>query len=356
MMDCSTAMSNILRIHFAGLRDGAPSIPLARVCGAESCPQRVAADRVRFKDLYEAAPNCWRAVGLDEAQLVVYPHNYANNAETAGIAELARARGLPCLFFDCTDDATPATPAYGLVYRNSIFSDRLTPMERAKPAFADDLLADNHGQLPLRQKQERPVVGFCGFVGTAFNRLLYQLTGRTEKVRGLMLRHRALKALSRHPRVTCNFVRRSQFWAGAVGRFKQNAQQRTAVRQEFVQNVFGSDYTLCLRGKGNFSYRFYEVLAAGRIPLFINTRCVLPFADKIDWRKHCVWVEESNLDRTGQILADFHASLSPEQFQNMQRQNRALWERFLRSSDFYRQILDEVMTASPAGALRESRV
>ena len=69
-----------------------------------------------------------------------------------------------------------------------------------------------------------------------------------------------------------------------------------------------SDYCLSLRGKGNYSFRLYEIFAMGRIPLFIDTDCVLPFEDEIDWKRHCCWVDQSDLGRADEIVAQFHAT------------------------------------------------
>jgi len=67
------------------------------------------------------------------------------------------------------------------------------------------------------------------------------------------------------------------------------------MRLEFLQNMIGSDYVFCCRGAGNFSYRLYEALCCGRIPVFIDTDCVLPYDFMIDWKKYFVWVDQSEL-------------------------------------------------------------
>jgi hypothetical protein len=53
--------------------------------------------------------------------------------------------------------------------------------------------------------------------------------------------------------------------------------------KEFQDNIKNSHFTLCNRGAGNFSMRFYETLSAGRIPLILDTDLVLPYEDKINW-------------------------------------------------------------------------
>ena len=39
----------------------------------------------------------------------------------------------------------------------------------------------------------------------------------------------------------------------------------------------------------------YETLALGRIPVFINTDCTLPFSNIIEWDKHVVWIEKEDI-------------------------------------------------------------
>jgi hypothetical protein len=106
-----------------------------------------------------------------------------------------------------------------------------------------------------------------------------------------------------------------------------------------LESLFENDYTVCIRGAGNYSYRLYETLAAGRIPLFINTRCVLPFEDEIDWRQHCLWIEEEDINHAGEIVADFHRRISPQRFEEVQIANRRIWDERLSALGFWQQLL-----------------
>ncbi|MCB0202098.1 MAG: exostosin family protein, partial [Anaerolineae bacterium] len=94
-------------------------------------------------------------------------------------------------------------------------------------------------------------------------------------------------------------------------------------------------YTLVVRGAGNFSYRLYEVLCCGRIPVFVNTDCVLPYDDVIDWSRHCVWVESHELKRMSETILEFHDSISPADFEDLQRENRRLYEEWLSPTAFF---------------------
>jgi hypothetical protein len=218
-------------------------------------------------------------------------------------------------------------------------SDSRLPNEVAMPAEVSDPFIELGQRIMPRDKSDKPSVGFCGFVSNPLMRAVYRAMGRTRKADSLAFRASVLRALRKDKQITPNFIARQAYWAGTRGRFHLSIAKQYKPRQAFWNNVIESDYTVCMRGAGNFSYRFYEVLAAGRIPLFINTHCVLPFEDEIDWREHCVWVEESEIDYAGEILMNFHSRLSRRQFRQLQISNRRLWERKLSPLAFYKNAL-----------------
>lgn len=128
---------------------------------------------------------------------------------------------------------------------------------------------------------------------------------------------------------------KTDFHVVVKGYLKQSNQKKREInRQKFVDNIFNSDYILCLRGTGNYSFRFYETLSAGRIPVFVNTDSVLPLDDIIDWKKYCVWVEENEIERIDQILLDFHNSLNNVEFTEMQVKIRNLWFEWIQDKAF----------------------
>jgi len=59
---------------------------------------------------------------------------------------------------------------------------------------------------------------------------------------------------------------------------------------EFYDNITRNMFTLCIRGWGNYSYRFSQVICSGRIPILIDTDCVLPFEDIFDYNNTIVRV------------------------------------------------------------------
>ncbi len=95
-----------------------------------------------------------------------------------------------------------------------------------------------------------------------------------------------------------------------------------------------------MRGGGNFSVRFYETLAVGRIPVLLNTDCLLPLDKLINWQEHCVILDESEYRSLGNKIMKFHNDLSDEEFVELQKRNRKLWEDFLTRHSFFKIIHD----------------
>jgi hypothetical protein len=214
------------------------------------------------------------------------------------------------------------------VWRTSTYRSWNLPNERSLPVFIADPLAHYaDGALPLRQKSPAPIVSFCG-----------------QPIREL-LHHRntAIVILKSSPRVISRFLPRDGYFAGFHPERTTKSESARA-RLEYMQNLFAGDYNLVVRGGGNFSIRLFEVLASGRIPLFIDTDCVLPLDDVIDWKKHLLYVNFREIGFLERILLDFHHTISNDEFIQRQIDCRKFWERYLTPvgflSQLYRYILE----------------
>jgi hypothetical protein len=128
---------------------------------------------------------------------------------------------------------------------------------------------------------------------------------------------------------------RRNFLGGAINAGNVDARAMQKVRREYVENMVESDYILCARGAGNFSYRLYETLSCGRIPVFIDTDCVLPYEFAIDWRDYVVWVDERDVDNVAERVVEFHERLSEQEFRELQQECRRLWETHIAPQGFF---------------------
>lgn len=235
------------------------------------------------------------------------------------------------------------------VFQPSAYRSRTTTSNHGMPAFIEDPLASlGMTSVSVREKGARPVVGFCGqagsslprhaarFVRTRIRQLRWRL-GREQweptPLEHTWFRQRVLDAFARSSAVETRYVLRTKYRAGVHTDDRNNPAQQA--RADFLNNVLDTDYTVCVRGGGNFSVRFYEALALGRIPAFVDTDCILPYHDIIEWRRYIPWIDETQLRDAGKLLADFHSKMSPAEFREHQVVCRRLWEERLTADGFY---------------------
>ena len=73
----------------------------------------------------------------------------------------------------------------------------------------------------------------------------------------------------------------------------------------------------------------------GRIPVFVNTDCLLPLPKTIDWKKHVVWVEYDEIEELDKRILSFHKKLNTEKLNKLFNDNRKLWEDKLTLKKFF---------------------
>lgn len=109
-------------------------------------------------------------------------------------------------------------------------------------------------------------------------------------------------------------------------------------RRAYVESLLRNPYSLCVSGHGNYSSRLYETMAAGRIPLFVNTDCVLPLEEMIDYKGMFVWVEADALHRIAQVLRHYHTIHEGPSLLKKQQQIQQVWHQYFEASQFFRYI------------------
>lgn len=301
--------------------------------------------REQFGDYYLHYEQTDKLEDADFAYLPMSMEYYLLNGKKSQMLEFihkAKESGTPIVTQTNGDfGVKPPVKDVIVLCQNGYQSKRL-PHQYALPSIFSDPLKKYYGreEIVIREKGEKPVIGFDGlgsvsyakiaidFTRTALHNLKSRL-GLTPFVSNMLypsvlLRMRCLEKISKDKRLIANFNIRNKYKAGAI-----NPQDGDRKTREFFENMMTSDYVLCIRGLGNFSKRLYETLAMGRIPVFVNTDCILPFDNFIDWHKYCVWVEQNEISHIGDILTNFHRSLSDEQFEQLQKDCRKLWENHL---------------------------
>lgn len=241
-------------------------------------------------------------------------------------------------------------------FRMGGFKSQLPSSNKSLPVSLSDHFERiyNKTTIDVRDKENLPIIGFCGhatlaskkraketivFVKENLKRFLQKPFRKDYEplFASAFQRAKLLQYFERSGAVATNFIYRDQYRAGA-----KSALERSQTTLEYYENIKNSDYVLCVRGAGNFSVRLYETLMMGRIPIFVNTDCLLPFDDKIQWRNHVVWVEWKNRKDIASIVTDFHGRLSADDFKMMQIENRKLWKERLSVGNILNMIEDGI--------------
>lgn len=226
-----------------------------------------------------------------------------------------------------------------IVFRTSLLYSCKKRTEFSCPTFDQDILHDYWGgKIIVRKKRLKPTIGFCGYVAPislVLKKYIKELVLNKTYITGHLLRTEILLHLKLCRAIKTNFITRSKFWAGKATPEGFDVAGMKSARLDFVNNMANSDYILCVKGSGNFSMRFFETLCSGRIPVFVNTDCGLPYDFVIDWKKYCVWVEESEIKDISTKILEFHERISENEFIELQYECRKIWEKWLSPNGFY---------------------
>jgi hypothetical protein len=184
---------------------------------------------------------------------------------------------------------------------------------------------------------------------------------------GYFSRVEAIRSCRRTSGLNTNFLIRSEpsfvvdqdGWG--TGKLRGDAEGSTtkSFRSALMQNMLDSDYVLCTRGFGNYSFRLYEALSCGRIPVFVDTDCLLPFHDDAEWRSSTLWIDQGDVATIGERIVHFHSTISAEEFLERQHAARRLWEQWLSPAAFFTRLaatlpamLSKFSSAQTAGQAR----
>ena len=292
---------------------------------------------------------------VSEADYILMPHEYwklkkKNPNIISAIISEAKTHGKPILVDASYDVAGKVKVPNARILRINQYRFNLPKDEITVPVPCEDLFESYcGGELLLREKKEIPIIGFVGWGKLSFKQRMrtiarelpvriFSIFNKKYKTyrKGVFWRERAIKVFNISKKVQTNFIIRSSY-SGHINTLIGDPEKN---RREFVENILNSDYTLIVRGDANAATRFYETLSLGRIPVFIDTACVLPLEDKIDYKEFCVFIDYTDIDKAPDILADFHRNIAPEQFIAMQKKARYIFRHYLRYDAFSKHLVE----------------
>jgi hypothetical protein len=328
------------------LRDADPGCPVLPIAAAllhhGGEPSVELPDRRIFGAwIHRVAMGVVRRVAPREADVLVCAHDAFLHRASARRAIRGFAGSIPIMLLSESDELSRSPNNGATLFRSSAFGSRLQRHERIATGCVPDLFNERDASSPeLAGWRDVPSVGFIGHVTSGLRSVSYLRRG-WQHFSGFRFRERVLRAFESHRAVSSDFVRRGHNLGPPMAGTDHDA-FRKAMRSEYVRSVFRNPYSLCIRGAGNWSYRLFETLSAGRIPVLIDTDCALPLEGEVPWDDHLCRIPAERLNNAPATLAEFHRALGPVGLEAMQRRNRELWQTRLEPAAFFEHALREL--------------
>jgi hypothetical protein len=103
----------------------------------------------------------------------------------------------------------------------------------------------------------------------------------------------------------------------------------------FLEITKRSKYVLCPRGYGNTSFRMYETMQLGAVPVYISDDFFTPWNDELDWNEFCVLIPSDKIYDIDKILK----SISDEQYQKMINRIQEIYPKYFTLEATYNNII-----------------
>ena len=246
---------------------------------------------------------CHEFTDLESCDIIVLPFKFEKNDNRINTI-CDNSKGKRVIAFYCDDSSEKFNiPKNLIIFRTSLFKTKKGSQERSMPAIVADHMPCN---MVLSDKVENKTISYCGHLLHNRDLQLSHLSSIYDKV---------------------NIKTREGFWAPGVNKIQ--------ARREYYNNLLSGGFAFCSRGAGNFSYRFYEALSFGRIPILIDTDCELPFErdNNIQWDNHIIRIPENEFFNLNKM--DFISLIDSKLDKLSPSMNRRLWQNYFSPEGYF---------------------
>ncbi len=290
-----------------------------------------------------------------ESDYLMIPHNYfsicKNKKYLKEIENLTNKFGKKVIVFAYGDNSCDLKIKNAIVLRTSKYKSKLLKNEIIIPAFVEDLGLMYGIKNRNFDKNTNAVVGFAGWVSCSslfqWSKYALKLVSRfillklrIEKSgaihQGIYFRRKVVSVLKKDSQIDSKFFLRSSY-SGHKNTIEDDPKK---IREQFVSSIKDSDLALAIKGDGNYSLRFFEILSLGRIPLLIDTDTPLPLEDEIDYDAFILRVDYRKIHKLPKIINEFWQNMTEEKFIEMQKKARQAFDYRLSAAAFYRYLFD----------------
>lgn len=274
-------------------------------------------DTLRMKGLIDfCKENIIYSTDIKKCNVIVLPYKLQSDKDPylKKLSKLGKKYNKKVLTFFIDDSNKKfLLPKNCIVYRTSFSDVNKLKNERSIMPLVDDLFRCVYLNMPALS------IGFCGQINC--NRKMY-------------LKYFYLSGLK------TDFILRKATYFGSS--FTQDKQQ---ARDDYIKNMENNIFIFNYRGYGNYSYRYYETLMMGRIPILVNTNCVIPYFDEtIKDGISVIIVDESDFLKDENILKEKIEEFYKKNYlimDQLQKKNRYIYEKYYTCNGFITNLINE---------------
>lgn len=105
--------------------------------------------------------------------------------------------------------------------------------------------------------------------------------------------------------------------------------------KRFIDITCSSKFGLAPRGYGRSSFRLYEILQLGTVPVYISDVHYLPWMDELDWNDFCVPINEDEIEEIDDILK----SISDVEYNRLLENGRRVYKEYFSLEGMFKNIV-----------------
>lgn len=105
--------------------------------------------------------------------------------------------------------------------------------------------------------------------------------------------------------------------------------------KKFLDITCSSKFALAPRGYGRQSFRMYEILQLGTVPVYVSDVHYLPWSDELDWNDFCVPVNEDEIEEIDDILK----SIDEVEYNKLLENGKKVYEEYFTLEGMFRNIV-----------------
>ncbi len=113
--------------------------------------------------------------------------------------------------------------------------------------------------------------------------------------------------------------------------FIKDPEEGLSRRLAFLDSMQAARLALAPRGGGTSSYRFYEAMSMGRVPVLIADDHILPFEEEINYTLCSLRIPQKFASSCGKIIEDYLLNTTDGEILERGRYGRLAWEKYLDS-------------------------